>query len=82
MARPLKIWGGTYDGVNRVIVATTTKKAAYEAMKNAIGNIGSYATWDQYTSDSGNEEEAITLVEPNVVFTKNINKRHENFRKK
>ncbi len=80
MARELKVYGGMYDGLNRVIVAATTKKAAYEAMKTKIGNIGSYNTWEQYTSDSGNTEELDAAIpEPGCVFSKNHHE--EKFRK-
>lgn len=37
--RKLTVYGGTYDGINRVIVAAPTKKSAYEVMKKAIGNV-------------------------------------------
>lgn len=67
--RELVVWGGTYDGRNRMIVATRTKKAAYEAF-NAVANVGSYSLWNQYTSDSGNETEiTVTTAEPGTVFT-------------
>lgn len=78
--RKLTVYGGTYDGRNRVIVAAPTKKSAYEAIKKAIPSIGSYRTWDQYTSDSGNEEEvSVTMSNPLVVFSKDGRKRDMEF---
>lgn len=70
MERPLKVYGGCYDGKNRLVVASSTKKAAWEAV-NAIGRI-SYNTWDQYTSETSNETElAVALAQPLTVFTRN-----------
>lgn len=65
----LTVYGGTYDGRNRVIVAAPTKKKAYEAISAAI-NVGSYSTWDKYTADSGNEYEVhVATSRPLTAFT-------------
>ena len=80
MARELKVFGGIYDGIHRCIVAATTKKAAYEAFQRAMGGMGSYPTWNEYTSDSGNEEELkVALPEPLVVFKMNTRNRDAKF---
>ena len=68
--RKLTVYGGTYDGIHRVIVAALTKRAAYEAIRAAIPSIGSYGTWDNYTSDSGNDTEmSVAMPSPLVVFS-------------
>lgn len=67
----MTVYGGTYDGRRRVIVAAPTKKAAYQAMKGAHSGsyCGSYSTWSQYTSETGNEEECrVARAEPLTVF--------------
>lgn len=67
----MTVYGGTYDGRRRVIVAAPTKKAAYQAMKDAHSGsyCGSYSTWSQYTSETGNEEECrVARAEPLTVF--------------
>lgn len=72
MAKQLIVYGGTYDGRNRLIVAAYTKKAAYEAIA-AVAPVGSYKTWIDYTSDSGNDEDIeATRQEPGVVFKASI----------
>lgn len=71
--KKLTVYGGCYDGKNRVIVAAPTKKAAHAAVKNVLGGISYYA-WDQYTSDTGNEVELQTaLAKPLAVFSVSIN---------
>lgn len=68
MSRQLIVYGGTYDGRNRLIVAAYTKKAAYEAIA-AVAPVGSYKTWNDYTSDTENENDvAVAAAEPGVVF--------------
>lgn len=78
MARPLKVYGTLThrDGKqHRIIVASYTKKAAYEAM-SAVSNFGSYKLWDRYTSETGNPKQlAAALPRPGVVL---INKFHIN----
>ena len=70
MSRPLTVYGGTYDGRNRVIVAAPTKKAAYEAI-SAVMQVGTYATWNNYTADTGNTEEVdVATSEPLTVFSR------------
>ncbi|XAI95157.1 hypothetical protein [Microcystis phage Mwe-JY13] len=68
--RKLTVYGGTYDGRNRVIVAAPTKKAAYEAV-SAVMHVGSYTTWSNYTSGTGADEEiAVATASPLTVFSK------------
>jgi len=66
----ITVYGGTYDGRRRMIVAAPTKKAAYEAIKKVL-NVGCYASWNNYTSDTGNYEECKTAIaEPLTVFSR------------
>lgn len=72
MSRKLKVFGGVYDGMNRLIVATPTKKAAYEAISR-VRHVGAYSTWITYTSETGNTEElTIACGDPGIVFSKNV----------
>lgn len=81
MARQMKVYGGCYDGRNRVIVAAPNKKAAWQAV-NATWPPISYYSWDQFTSDTGNDDElAVALAEPLTVFIQNINARDGLFTK-
>lgn len=69
MARKLKVYGGTYDGMHRMIVAAETKRSAHLAMFDSFPSIGSYSTWDKWTSETGNEEElSIALKHPLIIF--------------
>lgn len=64
----LKVYGGCYDGKNRVIVAAKNKKSAHAAVDAAIGI--SYYGWDMYTAETGNEKELfLALSSPGVVFS-------------
>lgn len=78
--KKLNVYGGTYDGKNRVIVASPTKKAAYNAMKSAGLFNGGYGSWDAFTSDSGNETEvAVATPYPLTVFTRDNRDRLSDF---
>jgi len=71
----LKVFGGCYDGRNRVVVGAEIKKEAHAAVAKAISRI-SYYGWDQYTSESGNDEEvSMCSFEPGVVFSQGMNER-------
>jgi len=71
MKDKLKVYGGTYDGRNRVIVAAPSKRAAYDAISKAIRGVGGYKSWDAYTSDSDNEiEVSVATASPLTVFIK------------
>ena len=66
----MKVFGGTYDGRNRVIVAAPSKKKAHEAVSKALLGV-SYYSWDLYTAESKNQEEvALSKSLPLRVFTK------------
>lgn len=66
--RSLKVYGGVYDGRNRVIVAAPTKKAAFEAVQDAFPNIGRHH-WNGYTSTTGNPVEVeAAMSKPGTVF--------------
>lgn len=68
MARELKVYGGCYDGRNRVIVAAPTMKAAHEAVNKALGGVSMYS-YRTYTDESGNDVElALCLPSPLTVF--------------
>ncbi|HET8635504.1 MAG TPA: hypothetical protein VFL96_01500 [Acidobacteriaceae bacterium] len=72
-----KVYGGTYDGRHRVIVAASSKKAAYAAICKVWPNI-SYYYWNGYTSDTGNKTElSVALSEPGTVFVAKDDYRHE-----
>lgn len=62
----IQIYGGTYDGRTRIIVAAKTKKKAYELMKE-VTSTGSYATWVKYTGVGANEQD-MANCEENVVY--------------
>lgn len=60
-----------YDGRNRMIVAAPTKKAAHAAMQAVMPCIGTLKTWNNWTADTGNDEECrIARAKPLTVFTK------------
>lgn len=64
----LKVYGGCYDGRNRVIVAAKSKKEAHALVNSAIGI--SYYSWDAYTSTTGNDNElTVALGAPGTVFS-------------
>lgn len=76
MSRGLKVYLCWLDGRNVYIVATPTKKAAYEAIRK-VRRCGSYKTWDRFTSVTGNSEQiAKATAEPGRVF---IQKRDDTF---
>lgn len=65
----LKVYGGCYDGKNRVIVAATSKKEAHAKMSAALHGI-SYYTWNEFTADTGDDKElAVALSAPGTVFS-------------
>jgi hypothetical protein len=69
MAKELKVYGGSYDGRNRYIVAAYTKKAAWEALRDRKVPVNSFSTWNKFTSVTGNPTELETaLPYPGVVF--------------
>lgn len=77
MGRQLKVYGGCYDGRNRVIVAAATKRAAYEAVKAALGSI-SYYGWDEYTSETWNDREVeFATSAPGTVFSAKNDRFHD-----
>lgn len=64
MAREMKVWS-TSTGRSYKVVATTTKKAAAEAMKVSLYEFNLYA------SETDNpESNAAALSEPGTVFSK------------
>jgi hypothetical protein len=66
--RKLKVYGGCLDGMNRTIVAATSKKIAAQLCKVCYNHFNSYAT------ETGNKEELdIALSSPQTVFKRNIN---------
>lgn len=76
----MTVYGGTYDGKNRMIVAAPTKKAAHAAMQAVMSCIGTLKTWDQWTAETGNDEECrVARAKPLAVFTKADNFRDEPF---
>ena len=65
----MKVWGGNYDGVHRVIVAAKTAKAAHEAVSKHFRV--SYYSWRQFTTETANQEELeVALAAPGTVFRK------------
>lgn len=65
----MKVYGGCYDGRNRVIVAAKTKRAAYALVSAALRGI-SYYGWNEYTSETGNDPElSVALAQPETVFS-------------
>jgi hypothetical protein len=75
VSREMKVFGGCYDGMTRVIVATTTKKAAFEAMSE-LKLCGGYSTWNEFTCETYNEKETkVALANPGVVFMERDGKR-------
>lgn len=76
----MTVYAGTYDGRNRMIVAAPTKKAAHAAMQAVMPSIGTLKTWDQWTAETGNDEECrVARAKPLAVFTKADNFRDERF---
>lgn len=72
----LRVWGGSADGRHRMIVATTTKKAAMEAL-----GVSAY-TFRNFFSETANETELATArPEPGVVFEVLLSGREEYRRK-
>lgn len=72
--RELKVWGGSYDGMYRVIVATKTKKRAIELFGI------SYSRFKDYYCETKNEQEiVIATSKPNTVFR---TKDNDNWREK
>lgn len=73
MVKNLTVYGGCYDGKNRIFVAAPTKKRAHEAVRNAIGGL-SYYSWNQYTADSSNDYEvSIAVTHPLCVYKMGVN---------
>lgn len=71
----LTVYGGCYDGRNRVFVAAPTKKSAYEAVSSCFPGL-SYYGWNAFTSDSGNEYEiSIAVPHPLCVYQRSVNER-------
>ena len=78
MARNLKVYGGCYDGKNRVIVAAPNKKAAWEAVSKVWGI--SYYSWNEFTSVTGNSAELKAAIsQPLTALTQTINARDSVF---
>lgn len=76
----MTVYGGTYDGKNRMIVAAPTKKAAHAAMQAVLPCIGTLKTWNTWTAETGNDEECrVARAKPLAVFTKADNFRDERF---
>lgn len=73
----LKVYGGCYDGKNRVVVAAATKKAAYAAMAPYISS--TYHGWCQYTSVTGSPREVeAAMSAPGTAFS-GLNDYHSDF---
>ena len=73
MPRPMKVFGGSYDGLNRVVVAATSAEKAHAAII-AAGCHLSLSHFRGYGSESHNETElALCLPEPGVVFRRSLN---------
>lgn len=71
----MKVYGGCFDGRNRLIVAAKSKKAAHAAMVALRPNL-SYSTFTAFGSETGNTLELKTaLAKPGTVFTAPINDR-------
>lgn len=71
--RKLKVFGGCYDGRNRLIVAAPTKRAAYDAMRGTDRFFSGYHSWNEYTCETGNDEELdVATAEPLAVFSQDI----------
>lgn len=68
MARKLKVYGGTYDGRNRVIVAAPNRADALRAL-NAAGHQMSMHGFREYGSETGNAHEIdVAATSPGTVF--------------
>lgn len=64
----MKVFGGTFDGRNRVIVAAKTKKAAHAAIAQFLHL--SYYGFDMYGGETWNETELkVALESPGTVFS-------------
>ncbi len=69
----LKVYGGNFDGVNRVICAAPSLAAFHREMK-AAGIASSMYHTRNYTCETGNEEELnLALSDPLAVFRKRDN---------
>lgn len=69
----MKVFGGCFDGRNRLIVASKTKKAAYEAIREACYGRLSYHGFSEFACETGNGTELSTaLAAPGVVFSQDI----------
>ncbi len=69
MAKELKVYGCGDERGKRIIVAATTKKAAYQAFVDSGLYQRSYSVWDQFVSATQNEEEIeMATAEPGKVF--------------
>ena len=65
----VKVYGGVYDGRNRLIVAAKSKKAAFEAISRVTYAV-SYYYFSQHTSETGNDVELkVALAAPLSVFS-------------
>lgn len=61
MTRPLVVYGAYINGKNRIVVAASTKKSAWEAMK-AAGWIGGYHFWTRYACPTKNAVEVAAAL--------------------
>jgi hypothetical protein len=65
----LKVFGGCFDGKNRVICAAPSQKACVENLKAAGVNV-SLHYFREHACDTGNEEELeIALANPGEVYS-------------
>lgn len=68
MTKKLKVFHGRFDGTNREMVATATKKEAAELFGFSLH------TLNQYASITGNKDDiAVALTKPGTVFIKHRN---------
>lgn len=75
--KKLRVWGGSYQGMYRHIIATRTKKKAIELFGI------SYSHFTNYYCETGNKQEiVIATSKPNTVFRTKDNESGEYFEDK
>lgn len=68
----MKVFGGTFDGMNRWIVAANSHTAAIKLWRQCSPNLSDYSA-RPYSGETGNEIEiAVATKDPGVVYTSPI----------
>ncbi len=69
MVKKLKVWGGSWNGRGRAIVAAPTKKRAVELLKGVTGNFSRHY-FDGYWCETGNAMELAMATKEGVWISK------------